>query len=138
ARYGWVRAKHTPALARVAPDRGGRNFETDAAAYGALADQLTARTVALGDADVLTLFAELRKDEHEGAELAEPLLDALRTVSLDKARFPAVPRFARTVLAETLTGMEFDPNAFARAERLRRVRQLLTYPDAKVAKRARE
>jgi hypothetical protein len=137
-RYDWVRSKHTAALASVAPDRGGRNFETDDAAYGALADQLTARTVALGDADLLTLFAELGKEEHEGAELAEPFLDALRTVSLDRARYPAVPRFARRVLAETLVGMQFDPNAFARGERLRRVKQLVGYPDAKVAGHARE
>jgi hypothetical protein len=137
-RYDWVRSKHTAALARMAPDRGGQNFETDDAAYGALADQLTARTVALGDADLLTLFAELGKEEHEGAELAEPFLDALRTVSLDRARHPAVPKFARRVLAETLVGMQFDPNAFARAERLRRVKQLVGYPDEKVAGHARE
>ena len=137
-RYDWVRSKHTAAFARVAPDRGGRNFETDDAAYGALADQLTARTVALGDADLLVLFAELRKDEHEGTELGEPFLDALRTVSLDKARYPAVSKFARTVLREVLVGMQFDPDAFARGERLRRVKQLLAYPDAKAAAHARE
>jgi hypothetical protein len=135
-RYDWVRSKHTAALASVAPDRGGRNFETDDAAYGALADQLTARTVALGDADLLTLFAELGNEEHEGAELAEPFLDALRTVSLDRGRYPAVPKFARRVLAETLVGMQFDPNAFARGERLRRVRDLVAYRDPDVSQRA--
>lgn len=137
-RYDWVRSRHTGALGSVVPDRGGRTFATDDEAYGGLADALTARTVALGDAELLTLLAELRKEEHEGAELAEPFLDALRTVSLDKARYPAVPKFARTVLAETLVSMQFDPNAFARGERLRRVKQLLAHPDAKVAGRARE
>jgi hypothetical protein len=136
--YDWARSRHTAALARVAPDRRGRTFATDDAAYGALADDLTSRTLALGDAELLTLFAELGKEEHEGAELAEPFLDALRAVSLDGARHPSVPRFARRVLAETLVAMPFDPNAFARAERLRRVKQLLAYPDAKVAGRARE
>jgi hypothetical protein len=136
-RYDWVRSRHTAALARVAPERAGRTFDTDDDAYRALADQLTSRTVALGDADVLTLFAELRKEEHEGSDLAEPFLDALRAVSLDRSRFPAVPEFARTVLTETLRGMEFDPNAFARTERLRRIQQLVAYPDAQVSERAR-
>ena len=58
-------------------------------------------------------------------------------IGLDKARFPRVPAFARKVLAETLAGMTFDPNVFARDERLRRVKGLLAYPDATVAERAR-
>jgi hypothetical protein len=129
-RYDWAASRHTAALGRVIPNRGGRTFATDDEAYRALADQLTERTVALADADLLVLFAELRKDEHEGADLAEPFLDALRAVSLDSARYPAVPRFARSVLEHTLTSMRFDPNAFARAERLRRVRELVADRDA--------
>ena len=135
--YGWTESRHTSPLAHLALDRGGRSFATDDEAYAALADQVTARTVALGDSDLLVLLAELRKDDHEGAELAEPFLDALRTVGLDKARYAAVPPFARKVLAETLGGMAFDPNAFAWQERLRRVKALLSYPDAAVAERAR-
>jgi hypothetical protein len=135
--YGWEQSRHTAALGSLALDRGGRTFATDDEAYRALAAQVTARTVAKGDAELLTLLAELRKDDHEGAELAEPFLEALRIVSLDKGRFDAVPRFARKVLAETLGGMTFDPNAFAREERLQRVKTLLLYPDARVAERAR-
>jgi hypothetical protein len=135
--YGWDRSRHTAPLAYLALDRGGRTFATDDEAYAALADQVTARTVALGDSELLVLLAELRKDDHEGAELAEPFLEALRTIGLDKARFRAVPEFARKVLAETLGGMTFDPNAFARGERLKRVKQLLAYPDGTVAERAR-
>jgi hypothetical protein len=135
--YGWAQSRHTAALGPLALDRGGRTFATDDEAYRALADQLTARTVALGDAELLTLLAELRKDDHEGAELAEPFLESMRVVSLDEARFPAVRRFARTALAATLAGMTFDPDAFARGERLRRVAALAAYPDAKVAERAR-
>ena len=137
-RYDWTRSRHTAALGRLALDRGGQTFAADDAAYGALADQITARASSLGDADLLTLFAELRKDEHEGAELAEPFLDALKTVSLAKGRFPAVPEFARTVLSETLVGVQFDPHAFAWRERLRRIRELVAYPDAKVSERARD
>jgi hypothetical protein len=137
-RYDWAASRHTAGLGHVTLDRGGRTFATDDEAYRGLADELTSKTVALGDAELLTLFAELRKDEHEGAELAEPFLDALRAVSLDSARYPAVPKFARTVLAHTLAGMQFDPRAFAWRERLRRVKQLLAYPDPKVAGRARE
>jgi hypothetical protein len=136
-RYDWASSRHTAGLGAVTLARPARTFATDDEAYRALVDELTARTVAKADADLLVLFAELRKDEHEGADLAEPFLDALRAVSLDSARFPAVPRFARTVLAHTLTAMQFDPHAFARAERLRRVQQLLAYPDATVAERAR-
>jgi hypothetical protein len=136
-RYGWAESRHTAPLAYLALDRGGRAFATDDEAYAALADQVTARTVALADSELLVLLAELRKDDHEGAELAEPFLDALRAIGLDKERFPAVPEFARKVLAETLGGMTFDPNAFARGERLRRVQRLLAYPDKTVAERAR-
>lgn len=135
--YGWAESRHTAPLAYLALDRGGRAFATDDEAYAALADQVTARTVALGDSELLVLLAELRKEDHEGAELAEPFLEAMRVVSLDKGRFEAVPRFARKVLAETLGGMTFDPNAFAWKERLRRVKALLSYPDAGVAERAR-
>jgi hypothetical protein len=136
--YDWAASRHTAALGRITLDRGGRTFATDDEAYRGLVDEVTAKTVALGDADLLTLFAELRKDEHEGAELAEPFLDALRAVSPDSTRYEAVPRFARTVLAHALAGMQFDPRAFAWRERLRRVRPLLAYPDAKVSQRARE
>ena len=136
--YGWERSRHTAPLGHLALDRGGRTFATDDEAYRALADQVTARTVALGDSELLVLLAELRKDEHEGAELGEPFLEAMRLVSLDEARFAAVPKFARKVLAETLAGMTFDPNAFAWRERLQRVRKLLSYPDATVSRRARE
>jgi hypothetical protein len=135
--YGWTESRHTAPLAWLALDLGGRSFATDDEAYAALADQVTARTVALGDAELLVLLAELRKDDHEGAELAEPFLEAMRVVSLDKGRFEAVPRFARKVLAETLGGMTFDPNAFAWKERLRRVKALLSCPDTTVAERAR-
>ena len=135
-RYGWAESRHTAPLAYLVLDRGGRTFATDDEAYAALADQVTARTVALGDAELLVLLAELRKDDHEGAELAEPFLDAMRTIGLDRARFPKVPEFARKVLAGTLAGMSFDPNEFARDERLRRVKALLAYPDRKVAERA--
>ena len=135
--YDWARSRHTAPLSFLALDRGGRTFATDDEAYAALADQVTARTVALGDSELLTLLAELRKEEHEGAELAEPFLEAMRVVSLDKGRFEAIPRFARKVLAETLGGMTFDPNAFAWKERLRRVKALVSYPDATVAERAR-
>jgi hypothetical protein len=93
-------------------DRGGRTFATDDEAYAALGRPGDVPTVALGDAELLVLLAELRKDDHEGAELGEPFLDALRIVSLDPARFEAVPRFARKVLAETLAGMDFDANAY--------------------------
>jgi hypothetical protein len=136
-RYGWAESRHTAPLAYLVLDRGGRTFATDDEAYAALADQVTARTTALGDSDLLVLLAELRKDDHDGAELGEPFLDALRIVSLDPARFEAVPRFARKVLAETLAGMDFDANAFARGERLRRVQQLVAHPDRTVAERAR-
>ena len=135
--YDWARSRHTASLSFLALDRGGRTFATDDEAYAALADQVTTRTVALGDSELLALLAELRKDDHEGAELAEPFLEAMRVVSLDKARFEAVPPFARKVLAETLGGMAFDPNAFAWKERLRRVKALVSYPDPTVAERAR-
>lgn len=136
-RYHWTESRHTAPLAYLALDPRGRTFATDDEAYAALADQVTARTVALGDSELLVLLAELRKDDHEGAELAEPFLGALRAIGLDKARFPAVPEFARKVLAETLGSMVFDANAFARGERLKRVKQLLAYPDRTVAERAR-
>jgi hypothetical protein len=134
--YGWARSRHTAALGHLTLDRGARTFATDDEAYRALADQVTARTLALGDAELLALLAELRKDEHEGAELAEPFLDAMRIVGTDKTRFPAVPGFARKVLAESLGGMTFDPNAFAWRERLQHVRTLLSYPDDRVSRRA--
>src|SRR4029453_14140088 len=105
--YGWERARHTAPLGHLALDRGGGAFARDDEAYRALADQVTARTVALGDPELLTLLAELRNDEHEGAELAEPFLDAMRIVGTDKSRFPAVPGFARKVLAESLGGETF-------------------------------
>jgi len=60
----------------------------------------------------------------------------MRATGLDSSRHPAVPKFARKVLARTLGAMQFDPNAFARGERLRRVRSLLSYPDPDVARRA--
>jgi hypothetical protein len=135
--YGWTESRHTAPLGWLALDHGGRSFATDDEAYAALADQVTARTVALGDAELLVLLAELRKDDHEGAELAEPFVDAMRTVGLDKARFPRVPEFARKVLAQTLGSMTFDALAFARGERLGRVKKLLAYPDPTVAERAR-
>jgi hypothetical protein len=136
-RYDWVRSRHTAPLARFALDRGGRTFATDDEAYRALADQLTAQTAALGDADVLVLLSELSQEEHEGAELTEPFLAALNALSTDANRHSSVRAAARAVLSQTLAGMDFDAAAFARGERLVRVRELTRHPDPKVAERAR-